>query len=293
MLHRDSTIVNGSSRRKLGTRWTRMMSIDSEDVRPFSSRGSYQTVYDIIQELPFYRRAMALHMQWIRSIKTSHPLIVDAGGGTGIMTAEARRLRHDADVYLVDINPAMAAQAANRGVPKDKIVITDITDMSIERLIVSQQHLEPVFSESSTQPGRLRVKSEGIDHIFSHSVIWALPRPEAFFAEAQRVLKPGGTLAVSTVGENLHTHRQYFIDYLEKHLSAAVRHGTVSPEQKRTFVEQNRGITDAAKSPLSVKQLVEFGERHRFEVEAVADCYVLDTPQGPRSYFHQVLYRRT
>src|SRR5437016_883270 len=76
------------------------------------------------------------------------------------------------------------------GVPRDKIVIADIADMSIERSIVSQRHLETVFSESSTQPDRLRVKSGSVDHIFSHSVIWALSRPAAFFGEAQRVLKP-------------------------------------------------------------------------------------------------------
>jgi ubiquinone/menaquinone biosynthesis C-methylase UbiE len=186
----------------------------------------------------------------------------------------------------------MAEQAVSHGVPKNKIVIADIADMSIERSIVSRQHLETVFSETSTQLERLRIKGGSVDHIFSHSVIWALAAPEAFFAEAQRVLKQGGTLAISTVGENLHPHRQYFIDYLEKHLSAAVGHGTVSHEQKRTFVEQNRGITEAAKSPLSVKQLVEFGERHGFEVKAVADCYVVETPKGPRPYFHQVLYRK-
>ncbi len=266
--------------------------LDADDVRPFSSRGRYQTVYDIIMELPFYRHAMDLHMQWIRSIEASGPIVIDAGGGSGIMTAEARRVRHDADVYLLDVNPAMAEQAANHGVSKDKIVIADIADMSIERSIVSQQHLETMFSESSTQPERLRVKSGSVDHIFSHSVIWALPRPEAFFAEAQRVLKPGGALAVSTVGENLHPYRQYFIDYLEKHLSAAVRRGAVSPEEKRTFVEQNRGITEAAKSPLSVRQLVEFGERHGFEVEVTTDCYVVETPRGPRPFFYQVLYRK-
>src|SRR5260370_36590861 len=95
--------------------------LDAEDVRPFSSRGRYQTVYEIIVELPFYRHAMELHMRWIRSIDTAAPLIIDAGGGIGIMTAEARCVRPEADVYLLDINPAMAEQAAKYRIPHDKI----------------------------------------------------------------------------------------------------------------------------------------------------------------------------
>ena len=91
-------------------------SLDAENVRPFSSRGDYQSVYDLIVELPSYRRAMDLHMPSIRSIKTSGPIITDASGG-GIMSAEARRVRHDADVYLFDVNPAMAEQARKHGVP--------------------------------------------------------------------------------------------------------------------------------------------------------------------------------
>jgi len=80
-----------------------------EDVKPFSRQGLYQAVYDIIEELPFYRAATALHMQWIRSIASRRPLVIEAGGGTGLMNTEARRVRRDADVYLLDINPAMAS----------------------------------------------------------------------------------------------------------------------------------------------------------------------------------------
>lgn len=241
--------------------------VDSKDVRPFSSQGCYHTVYDIILELPFYRQAMDLHMDWIRSIEVYGPLIIDAGGGSGIMTAEARRLRPDANVYLLEVNPAMAAHAQNHDVPADRIVITDVTAMS--------------------------AKSLSVDHVFSHSVVWALPRPEALFVEAQRVLKAGRTLAVSTVGEHLHAYRRYFINYLERYLSAAVRRGAVSLKQKETFLQENARITEAAKSPLSIKQLVALGREHGFVVEVEADCYVVDTPRGPQPYFHQVLYRRS
>jgi len=90
-----------------------------EDVKPFSRQGLYQAVYDIIEELPFYRAATALHMQWIRSIASRRPLVIEAGGGTGLMNAEARRVRRDADVYLLDINPAMAEpKRQNRRCPQ-------------------------------------------------------------------------------------------------------------------------------------------------------------------------------
>ena len=237
-----------------------------EDVKPFSPRGLYHAVYDIIQELPIYRTATMLHMQWIRSIAASHPVVIEAGGGTGIMNAEARRVRPDADVYLLDFNLAMAEQAERHGVSKRNIVIANITGMC--------------------------VRSRCADHIFAHSVVWALPRPEMFFAEAQRVLKPHGSLAVSTVSENLHAYRPYFISYLDRHLSAAVERGAVSLEQKRTFIEQNERITEAAKSPLSSEQLRELGQQHGFDVEVATDCYAVDTPEGSRPYFYQILYRR-
>jgi len=106
------------------------------------------------------------------------------------------------------------------------------------------------------------------------------------------VLKSGGGLAVSTVGENLHAYRQCFISYMDKYLSAAVERGVVSPEQKRIFIEQNERVTEAAKSPLSSEQLRELGERHGFDVEVVTDCYVVDTLDGPRPYYHQIFYRK-
>ena len=243
-------------------RWLDM----ADGTEPFFERGSYRSVYDIIVELPFYRRAMNFHMSWIRSIQTPRPLIVEAGGGTGIMNAEARRVRRDADIYLLDINPAMAEQAQRRGVPNKTILIADITAMSI--------------------------KSSLVDHMFSHSVLWAVAHPDAFFSEAQRVLTPCGTLAISTVGENLQRYRESFIDYLHEHLSAAVLRGAISPHQKTIFVEQNRRIIEGAVSPVSLKQLGELGARHRLDLARAVGCYVILTPEGPRPYFHQVLYRK-
>lgn len=96
-------------------------------------------------------------MRWIRSIATARPLVIDAGGGIGIMAAEARRVRPDADVYLLDINPAMAEQARKYGVPHDRIVIADITDMSAERSILSGGLAEGLFSETTAEPSRVRV----------------------------------------------------------------------------------------------------------------------------------------
>src|SRR5437899_12666858 len=93
-----------------------------EDVKPFSRQGLYQAVYDIIEELPFYRAATALHMQWIRSIASRRPLVIEAGGGTGLMNTEARRVRRDADVYLLDINPAMGEQAETHWFARGKKV---------------------------------------------------------------------------------------------------------------------------------------------------------------------------
>src|SRR2546430_1170807 len=112
---------------------------------------------------------------------------------------------------------------------------------------------------------------------------------------ARRV--PGGLrhhrgASVLSGGESLHAYRECFISDMDKYLSAAVERGGVSPEQKRIFIEQNERVTEAAKSPLSAEQLRELGERDGFDVEVGTDCYVVDTLEGPRPYYHQILYRK-
>ena len=130
-----------------------------EDVKPFSRQGLYQAVYDIIEELPFYRAATALHMQWI----------------------------------------------------------------SLDRQPPSARHR-----------GRWRHRA--------------------------------------------HEHRG---------AARTTRCRRVPPRH-----QPGHGVTEAAKSPPSSEQLRELGERDGFDVEVVTDCYVVDTLEGPRPYYHQILYRK-
>jgi hypothetical protein len=39
-------------------------------------------------------------------------------------------------------------------------------------------------------------------------------------------------------------------------------------------------------------QLIELGRGHNLTAAVVADCYVVDTPEGPRPFFYQVWYRK-
>jgi len=265
---------------------------NTADVKPFSSQGTYQAVYDIIVELPFYRDAMALHIKWMSHLTQGRPVIIEAGGGTGIMNAASRLALPNAKNIMVDLNPAVADQAASKGVPRDRIVITSITDLEMNRTEAKTKGLGDVFSETGKDSEHVRIAANSVDHIFSHSVIWGLPDPGQFFKESARVLKPGATLGVSTVGENIANYKNNFIDYMSKHLMVAVKAGRVTQEQHDTFIGQNQQIVQVVKSPMSVQKLKAYGEAHGLELVDVQDCYVVSTPDGPRPFFHQVLFRK-
>lgn len=243
----------------------------TSNVEPFSSRGRYVHDYDLILFLPFYLKAMNLHARWVRDIQAANPIVIDAGGGTGNMTLAAQNVRADTEVHLLDMNEEMTKFARQKGVPEARIHLSNILQMQMNGKSVGAQT---------------------VDHVFSHSVIWSLERPQDFFKEAARVLKKEGTLAISTVRPINPSELEHFLSYLDQHLFTAELAGHVARAQRENFVEQNRKLLSILRSPLTAGQLTTLAHAAGFELLESHDAYVVPTPTGARAIFSQVLFKK-
>ncbi|MBL4583039.1 MAG: malonyl-ACP O-methyltransferase BioC [Pseudomonadales bacterium] len=104
--------------------------------------------------------------------------ILDAGCGTGYFTRQLTRHYNPAQMYAVDLAEGMLKFAANKTAKSDK-----------SRTYWAQTDVENIpFADNS------------FDLVYSSLVVQWCADLEAFFAEAKRVLKPGGILAFSTLG---------------------------------------------------------------------------------------------
>lgn len=244
--------------------------LETTDIKPFSTKGVYQSVYNIIRFLGIYQDALSFHMDPIKTLP-DNAVVIEAGGGTGLMNARARKLRPDLKLYLMDINPAMTEQAAENGIPREMIQICSITDMAINNV---------------------RVANASVDHIFSHSVIWGLPNPVEFVKEAQRVLKPGGLVTVTTITRPYEELVPYFLKTMDDNFATVEKLGLIQHEQRTKFIEQNSHILGAVKSPQSKDDLRNMFSANGFGVVEIGDAYMVDTPVGPKPFFNRIVARK-
>ena len=99
--------------------------------------------------------------------------LLDAGCGTGIETANLRRLAPGLNIHGVDISSIALADAASR--------------QGASAAVLYQAALE-----------RLPFADSVFDYISSHEVIEHIEDPAAVLREFWRVLKPGGIVAIAT-----------------------------------------------------------------------------------------------
>jgi SAM-dependent methyltransferase len=107
---------------------------------------------------------------WARSIAT-HGLILDLACGTGygsaVLSGAGRR------VLGIDLSPDAVAGATR-----------DFASVNVTFMVADA--------------GRLPLASSSVDFVVSFETIEHLPRPREFLAEVHRVLRPGGTVLLST-----------------------------------------------------------------------------------------------
>lgn len=204
-------------------------------------------------------------------------IVIEAGGGTGIMTREAMNTKRDARIYMCDFNPAMAEHAVAKGIPREHLAvgpkIGDIQNLHI---------------------GSRKAKDGEVDLIFSHSVLWNLVDPETFFSEASRVLKKDGILSVSTIRSGTQGITSYFVQSIRDGFKSAVDMRIITLDAANTFADQNAIAVanmeepgSPVKSTLSPDRIRQIADKYGFEVRDISDCYVVATPNGPKPFFIQ------
>jgi ubiquinone/menaquinone biosynthesis C-methylase UbiE len=249
----------------------------------FFTERPYAGVYGAIQHLSIYEDASRKLAEWVLRHARTGDVIIDAGGGSGFMANAIKKILEKKgirprDYMLMDISRKMLDQAVAYGFPESSIIESDVTNMLM--------------------PDGAVMASESADIVYSHSVLWALDRPEKFFAEVQRVLKRGGVFALSTsdkVNENIISG---FLANMRRDLQEAVVKGQITEAEMQTFLDQNTQIAKVLKSPMSSEQLIEMGRQYGFEVLDSQKTYIVDLANAngvgthKHGMFPQILFRK-
>ena len=130
---------------------------------------SYAHCYDgLLGTVPYQR----LLRRAIDCVPVGAGTLLDAGCGTGNLLASVRRRRRDIDLHGIDFSEAMLRRARAK------------------------------LSEAQFLPGDLNAAlpypDGSFDVVTCINVLYAVARPERTLAELRRVLKPGGTLILSS-----------------------------------------------------------------------------------------------
>jgi ubiquinone/menaquinone biosynthesis C-methylase UbiE len=125
--------------------------------------------------------------------------ILDVACGTGIVARRAAsKAGNDALVTGLDINPQMLNKASE---------------------MAEKEGLEIEWKQGDA--GELPFEDNHFDHLFCQQAVQFFPEPQQVLKEMQRVLKPGGTLALNIL-RSIHFNPAYKIlaDELENHTGA-------------------------------------------------------------------------
>lgn len=127
-------------------------------------------------------------------VKLSPQAILDAGAGTGLQTVDLLRRYGQAQVLALDLAEEMLTKARQR-------VAGSLFQALAQTLVSARRRLRGkycYFIRGDTE--YLPLADHSIDLIFSNLTLQWCPPLDRVFAEFQRVLKPGGLLAFTTLG---------------------------------------------------------------------------------------------
>jgi ubiquinone/menaquinone biosynthesis C-methylase UbiE len=158
-------------------------------------------MYDAIAGAAGFGEARRRSIDRLRLAPGSRVLLI--GAGTGL---DLEHLPPDADVTAIDVTPAMLARLTIRAAAAGRPVTTHVMDAR-----------------------RLAFPDASFDGVVMHLVLAVMPEPERGLAEAERVLVPGGRIAV-------------FDKFLGDDEHASVRRRLLNMLAKPTFSDMNRRL---------------------------------------------------
>lgn len=182
-------------------------------------------VYDSVAGAAGFGDARRRSIERLQLAPGSRVLVI--GAGTGL---DLEYLRRDLDVTAIDVTPAMLARLEARAAEAGRHVTTQLMDAR-----------------------RLAFPDAYFDGVVMHLILAVMPDPRRGLAEAVRVLKPGGRIAV-------------FDKFLRDDERASMRRRLLNLVAKPLFSDMNRRLGQlVAGTPLTVRddEPVAFGGVYR------------------------------
>lgn len=221
----------------------------------------YPLIYDVtLGQIDLHKQMRRLHTQAMPSGSHERPSrILDMGGGTGLLARdlEEGELR---EVEIFDSSSEMTKVARRKGVPADRIAISSILNLI----------------RSDGRP----VGDETVDGVTSSNVFYLLSMEQIqqVFAEAFRVLKPGGRFSVSSMAaprsaeDNSH---QRFLEVITAKTEELEKMGMVPPGAAKVILQSNSHLLEREPTFLTEQMLLQLGRGAGFKVTQPSQSYYL------------------
>lgn len=215
------------------------------------SASQYPIVYDqALAKLPAHIENRELHSRHMARGTAQSPVrILDLGGGTGLV---ARKLMNEPGtnrvVEIFDMSEAMTNVAIAKGMPKNRVHISDITSL--------------------VRRNGSRIADASVDGAVSNNVVYLLTPEEIhqLFAEVLRVLKPGGRFSLSSMlkaGSEVH---QAFLASVSAQVRELEKLGQVPAGSDRILFSSNQNLLQRSPTMFTHEEIVRIGLEHGFRV---------------------------
>ena len=210
----------------------------------FTNQSRYPSVYDQVLELfAPHRELRKMHSA---AMPRGNVRIIDAGGGTGLLTRHLLQDDPQRHIEIFDLSNEMTTVARDKGVNSQNIHVSSITNL--------------VRSDGSP------VLNGSIDGVMTNNVIYILSRQQIgeFFAEARRVLRLGGRLSVSSMRTVPRPTMDSFLHSLKSDVAKMEAEGLVPAGSSNIFFNTNVNLTRNSPTTFTNEEIVAIARSYGF-----------------------------